>query len=186
MAEGTVGAWYGHAGVGKWRDRLDDLPDRLPPEADTEVGGDDPPSDGYRVAVESGKSGIAYYRFLAIAAAAAALSVSTAGAVAMSLLPELVKSFGAENALVAIIIFVLSGWSGFAIIAYLFWRHLSISNNEKVALLQQINKEQKLEQKVRVREVKESYRDGYMAGREHERLGAEERTPPENARWKKD
>lgn len=104
----------------------------------------------------------------------------------MSLLPELIKSFGAENALAAVVIFVLSGWSGFAVIAYLFWRHIQASNEEKIALLQQANKDQKVEQKARVREAKESYRDGYMAGREHERIGAEERVPPENTRWKKE
>lgn len=104
----------------------------------------------------------------------------------MSMLPELIKSFGAENALLAIIVFVLSGWSGFAVIAYLFWRHLSASNRENIAMLQQANKEQKAEQKARVREAKESYRDGYLAGREHERMGSDERTPPENHRWKKD
>ena len=186
MAEGTVSNWYGPRSPGLWNDRLDDLSDRLPPETDAEVGGDDPPSDGYRIAVESGKSGAACHglRLLAIAAGTAAISISATGAVAMNLLPELIKSFGAENALFAIVVFVLSGWSGFAVIAYLFWKHLNTSNEEKVAILQQTNKEQRLEQKARVREAKESYRDGYMAGREHERIGANERTPPE--RWKKD
>lgn len=188
MAEGTVSNWYGPRSPGLWNDRLDDLPDRLPPETDAEVGGDDPPSDGYRIAAESGKSGAAYHglRLLAIAAGTAAISISATGAVAMNLLPELIKSFGAENALFAIVVFVLSGWSGFAVIAYLFWRHMNTSNEEKVVILQQVNKDQKADQKARSKEIRETYRDAYLTGREHERMGVEERGPSESARWKKD
>jgi hypothetical protein len=185
VAEGAIGNWYGPGGHRLRGDHLDDLPDRLPSEADAEVGGDDPPSDGYRCSIESGKSGVAHYRLLAIAAGATAVSISTAGAIAMSMLPELIKSFGAENALLAIIVFVLSGWSGFAVIAYLFYKHVNASNKENIAFLQQVNKDQKMEQRTRVKEIKESYRDGYRAGLEHESISSDDHQS-DHLRWKKD
>jgi hypothetical protein len=98
------------------------------------------------------------------------------------MLPELVKNFGAEGALIALALILAGG----GVVTYYFWRYTTEIQRQYHALVQQTLQDQRADAKTLAREIKKSYQEGYLTGREHERQAAEERTPPENTRWQKE